>query len=100
MAADITGRADFNVAEVAQLARLSLTDEEKTLFQKQLGDVLQYINKLKEVDTSGVELTRGTHGLSNVDREDNPRDWFSAEQALANAPRSANSLFIVPRVIE
>ena len=90
----------IDVAYVAQLARMSLTPEEKELFQRQLSDVLHYIEKLREVDVSQVEAASHAIPVFNVFREDVPRDWFTAEEALANAPRKANNLFIVPKVVE
>jgi aspartyl-tRNA(Asn)/glutamyl-tRNA(Gln) amidotransferase subunit C len=96
----MTKTSDLDVAYVAKLARLNLTDEETELFQRQLGDVLKYAEKLREVDVSNVGAS--AHGLPifNVFREDAPRDWFSSEEALRNAPRKANDLFIVPKVVE
>jgi aspartyl-tRNA(Asn)/glutamyl-tRNA(Gln) amidotransferase subunit C len=91
---------DLDVAYVARLARLNLTDEETALFQKQLGDVLKYAEKLREVDVSDVEAAAHALPIFNVFREDAPRDWFTAQQALSNAPRQANGLFIVTKVVE
>jgi aspartyl-tRNA(Asn)/glutamyl-tRNA(Gln) amidotransferase subunit C len=92
--------SDLDVAYVARLARLNLTDAETELFQKQLGDVLKYAEKLTEVDVSHVEPAAHALPIFNVFREDTPRDWFTAEQALSNAPRQANGLFIVTKVVE
>jgi aspartyl-tRNA(Asn)/glutamyl-tRNA(Gln) amidotransferase subunit C len=92
--------SDLDVAYVAKLARLNLTDEETALFQKQLGDVLKYAEKLREVDLSDVEAAAHALPIFNVFREDAPRDWFTAQQALSNAPRQANGLFIVTKVVE
>ena len=92
--------SDLDVAYVARLARLNLTDAETQLFQKQLGDVLKYAEKLTEVDVSHVEPAAHVLPIFNVFREDTPRDWFTAEQALSNAPRQANGLFIVTKVVE
>ena len=91
---------DLDVAYVAKLARLNLTEAETQLFQKQLGDVLKYAEKLKEVDVSHVEASAHAVPMFNVFREDEPRDWFTAEEALSNAPRKANNLFIVTKVVE
>ena len=91
---------DFDVAYVSKLARLNLTDEETHLFQKQLADVLKYAEKLREVDVSHVEAAAHAVPIFNVFREDEPRDWLTAEEALSNAPRKANGLFIVTRVVE
>ncbi len=81
--------SDLDVAYVARLARLNLTDEETRLFQKQLGDVLKYAAKLGEVDVSSVEAAAHAAPIFNVFREDEPRDWFTAEEALSNAPHKA-----------
>jgi len=91
---------ELDVGYVAQLARLRLTSEETELFQKQLGDVLHYAVKLNEVNVEGVEPA--AHGLPifNVLREDKASDWFTPAQALSNAPRQANNLFIVTKVVE
>jgi aspartyl-tRNA(Asn)/glutamyl-tRNA(Gln) amidotransferase subunit C len=96
----VSASESIDVAYVAQLARMQLSPEEKELFQRQLSDVLHYIEKLREVDVTGVEA--GTHAIPvfNIFREDTPRDWFTADQALSNAPRKANGLFIVPKVVE
>ena len=90
----------IDVTYVAQLARMNLSPADKELFQRQLSDVLHYIEKLREVDVSAVEASTHAIPVLNVFREDEPRDWFTAEEALANAPRKANNLFIVPKVVE
>ena len=91
---------DFDVRYTAGLARLNLSEEEVAKFQAQLSHVLEYVEKLNTVDVSQVEPTAHTNPVFNVVREDEPRDWFATAEALANAPRQANSLFIVPKVIE
>ena len=92
--------AEIDVAHVAKLARLNLTEEETKLFQAQLGRVLEYAEKLREPDTSHVEAAAHAVPIFNVFREDEPRSWLSAEEALSNAPRQANGLFIVTKVVE
>jgi aspartyl-tRNA(Asn)/glutamyl-tRNA(Gln) amidotransferase subunit C len=92
--------SELDVAYVAKLARLNLTGAETQLFQKQLGEVLKYAEKLREVDVSQVEAAAHAVPIFNVFREDEPRDWFTAEEALSNAPRKANGLFIVTKVVE
>ncbi len=89
----------LDVAYVAKLARLKLSDEEARLFQGQLAHVLEHVDKLREVDVSGVEAAAHAVPLCNVHREDEPRAWFTPEAALENAPRHANGLFIVPKVV-
>jgi aspartyl-tRNA(Asn)/glutamyl-tRNA(Gln) amidotransferase subunit C len=92
--------SDLDVAYVARLARINLTEAEAELFQKQLEDVLKYVEKLRQADVSDVEAAAHGFAIFNVFREDAPRDWFTADQALSNAPRQANGLFIVPKVVE
>ena len=92
--------SDLDVAYVARLARIHLTEAEARVFQKQLDDVLKYVEKLRQADVSDVEAAAHTLPIFNVFREDVPRDWFRAEQALSNAPRQAKGLFIVPKVVE
>ena len=96
----MAGTSDLNVAYVARLARINLTEDEEKTFQKQLEDVLKYVEKLRHLDVTGIDATAHTLPVFNVFREDAPRDWFTAEQALSNAPRQANGLFIVPKVVE
>lgn len=92
--------SDLDVAYVARLARINLTEAEAKLFQKQLDAVLQYVEKLRQADIADVEPAAHALPIFNVFREDAARDWFTAEQALSNAPRKANGLFIVPKVVE
>lgn len=91
---------DFNIKYVAHLARLKLTPEEETQLGAQLGNILGYIEKLKEVDVTGVEPTAHAFPLVNVFRPDEPRPGLSTEEALRNAPKRANGLFVVPKVVE
>ena len=91
---------DFDVAYVAQLARLKLSEEETRRFQKQLAEVLKYAEKLGEVDVNNVEAAAHGVPMFNVFRQDEPCDWLAAEEALSNAPQKANQLFIVPKVVE
>ena len=92
--------AEFDVRYTAQLARLNLNEEEVAKFQTQLSQVLKFIEKLNQVDVSGVEPTAHSSAVYNVFRADVPRPGLLPEQALANAPRQANQLFVVPKVIE
>ena len=94
----MAGNSDLDVAYVARLARINLTDDEAKIFQKQLDDVLKYVEKLRQVDVTEVDAA--AHAFLVVFRDDAPRDWFTAEQALSNAPRQANGLFVVPKVVE
>ncbi|MDR3457843.1 MAG: Asp-tRNA(Asn)/Glu-tRNA(Gln) amidotransferase subunit GatC [Verrucomicrobiae bacterium] len=92
--------AEIDVKYVAHLARLALTpDEEKTL-GAQLGNILGYIEKLRELDVTSVEPTAHAVPMVNVTRADEVRPSLSHEDALRNAPRQAGGLFIVPKIVE
>lgn len=91
---------DLNVRHVARLARLALTEEEISTFQGQLGRILEHIEHLKKLEVSGVDPTAHTHPVFNVVREDVPGESLPREAALGIAPRSANNLVIVPKVLE
>jgi len=91
---------DLDVSYVAKLARLRLSKEEERVFQEQLGHVLEYADKLREVDVSGVEAAAHAAPIFNVFREDEAREWFTADEGLSNAPRQANGLFVVTKVVE
>jgi aspartyl-tRNA(Asn)/glutamyl-tRNA(Gln) amidotransferase subunit C len=91
---------DFDVKYVAHLARLSLTPEEEETFGAQLGQVLGYIEKLKQVDVSNVEPTAHAVPMVNVVRADEIQPSLSNEEALRNAPAKANGLFVVPKIVE
>jgi len=91
---------EIDVKYVAHLARLALTPEEEKKLGAQLGDILAYIAKLKEVDVSGVEPTAHAFPLVNVVRRDEVRPSLEHEAALRNAPAQANGLFIVPKIVE
>jgi aspartyl-tRNA(Asn)/glutamyl-tRNA(Gln) amidotransferase subunit C len=92
--------SDLDVAYVARLARINLTEDEAKIFQKQLDDVLKYVEKLRQLDVTGIDAAAHALPVFNVFRDDAPRDCFTAEQALSNAPRQANGLFVVPKVVE
>jgi len=95
-----------DVRYVAELAHLELTDEEVTRFQPQLDSILQYVEKLNQLDTTEIEPMAQVNVLgkdqvkSAALRADVPRPCFTAEEALSNAPPPRDHLFKVPRVIE
>lgn len=91
---------EINVRHVARLARLDLTEEEIKTFEGQLGRVLEHIDLLKKLDVDNVEPTAHAHPVFNVVREDTPGTSLAREAVLANAPRAANNLIMVPKVVE
>lgn len=88
------------VEYVAHLSRLELTDEEKTTFAEQLDSILQYVEKLNELDTERVEpLMHVAEGV-NVFRDDAPGESLPRDEALGNAPEQSEGCFKVPRIID
>lgn len=90
----------IDVKYVAHLARLSLSADEERKIGQQLNEVLGYVEKLKEVDVSGVEPTAHAFPMVNVVRTDKVRPSLPREEALRNAPAQANGLFMVPKIVE
>ncbi|CAN5562949.1 Asp-tRNA(Asn)/Glu-tRNA(Gln) amidotransferase subunit GatC [soil metagenome] len=97
---DDPGRNNFDVAYVARLARIELTAEETALFQTQLAQVLKHAARLQEVNVDGIEPAAHASPQFDVLRADETRPGLTQEEALRNAPRAANGLFLVPKVIE
>jgi aspartyl-tRNA(Asn)/glutamyl-tRNA(Gln) amidotransferase subunit C len=89
-----------DVQHVARLARLELSEPELVRMQDELSHILAYIDKLRSVDTTGVEPTSHAVPLTNVMREDEPRPSLPRAEMLANAPEAAGDFFRVPRIIE
>ena len=88
------------VEHVANLARLEFNDEDKQKLAEQLGRILEYIEKLNELNTESVESTSHVIPVKNVLRPDSPIPSLSRDEALANAPSQVNGLFEVPKIIE
>ena len=88
------------VEQVAQLARLRLSAEEKQHFTEQLNAILAYMEQLNEVPTDGIEPTSHVLDLVNVFREDRVHQTLTVEEALRNAPESAHQYVVVPRIVE
>jgi aspartyl-tRNA(Asn)/glutamyl-tRNA(Gln) amidotransferase subunit C len=90
----------FNIEYVAHLARIKLTEEEKVKFGAQLSTILNYMEKLRELDVSGVEPTSHPMPMLNVMRPDTPERGLDHSEAMKNAPLASNDLFIVPKIVE
>jgi aspartyl-tRNA(Asn)/glutamyl-tRNA(Gln) amidotransferase subunit C len=88
------------VRRVAHLARLSLTSDEIAVFTQQFQDILGYIEKLEQVDTTDVEPMTHAMALQNVLREDEPRPSLDPEAALQNAPARHGTHIRVPPVLD
>ncbi|MEP6821571.1 MAG: Asp-tRNA(Asn)/Glu-tRNA(Gln) amidotransferase subunit GatC [Chthoniobacterales bacterium] len=92
--------SDLDVSQIARLARINLTEEEATLFQEQLEQVINFAKKLSEVDVSAVEVSAHASPIFDIFRDDAAAPSFTQEEALQNAPQQAKGLFIVPKVVE
>jgi aspartyl-tRNA(Asn)/glutamyl-tRNA(Gln) amidotransferase subunit C len=91
---------EFNVQYVARLARLELTPEEEHKLGDQLGGILDYFAKLRELDVSALEPMAHAVPLANVTRTDAVSPSLPHADALRNAPARARGLFVVPKIIE
>ena len=89
-----------DVEHVARLSRLALSEAEAERMREQLNGILAYIDKLRGIDTTGVEPTSHAVPQLNVMREDDLRPGLSQDAALANAPDRSDAFFRVPRIIE
>jgi aspartyl-tRNA(Asn)/glutamyl-tRNA(Gln) amidotransferase subunit C len=89
-----------DVAKVAKLSRLALSDSELATYTQQLGSILNYVEELKAVDTSKVEPMISAAASGNVFRPDTVKPSLPREDALASAPLHDDELFRVPPVIE
>ena len=87
------------VENIARLAKLSFSEDEKIKFTEQFNQILQYMEKLNELDTENVSPTFHILDVHNVFREDIVKPWLTQEEALQNAPKKNNGLFSVPKVI-
>jgi len=88
------------VLHVAHLARLELDQAGIEKLATQIGTILDYVDSLNQVDTTGVTPTSHAHFLSNVFREDELHQHLTNEAALYNAPKKDEGAFLVPKVIE
>lgn len=89
------------IRRIAVLAQLELTEDETTLFARQLAEILQYAEQVQALDTTGVPATAHIHAPRTVERDDQPLPSLPVPEALANAPDGDTQagLFRVPRVI-
>ena len=89
-----------DVKKVAELARLEFNEAQTEKFTKQLGNILEYIEKLNELDTDDVEPTSHVLDISTPLREDKVQKLLTIDEVLQNAPESEHDFFVVPQVIE
>ncbi len=87
------------IAHVASLARLHMSQEEAGAMAQQLDEILTYVAKLNELDTEGIIPTTHAISIVNAFREDEVKPSLSRDEALANGPGQNGEAFVVPRVI-
>ena len=87
------------IAYVAKLARLHLSDSEVEAMAGQLDSILSYVDKLNELDTRDIPTTTHAIAVENAFRDDTVRTSLGQEESLANAPIKTQEAFVVPRVI-
>jgi aspartyl-tRNA(Asn)/glutamyl-tRNA(Gln) amidotransferase subunit C len=87
------------VLHVAHLARLEIEESAVEKFAGQIGDILAYVDQLKQVDTTGVRPTSHALALTNAFREDVETRHLPREDSLANAPQQDDGNFLVPKVV-
>jgi len=90
----------MKIEDLSMLARLHLTQDEKDLFSRQVGSIIDYIDQLNELDTASVKPTAHILPINNVFREDSPRDSLPRDKALRNAPETDQGFYKVPKIIE
>ena len=89
-----------DVEYIAKLAKLKLNKDELENYTKDMNEILEYIDKLNELDTEKIEPLSHPLGTKNVLREDIPRQSIEREKALKNAPKATHEFFKVPKVIK
>lgn len=88
------------VLHVAGLARLNIDESQTDMFAEQLGDILEYVETLNQLDTTDVPPTFHAVDISNAFREDRIQPHLNRKEAVSNAPEEEDGNFIVPKVIE
>ncbi len=89
----------LEVEHIAQLAHLSLTEHEKSLYQQQLSAILEYAQRLEELDTDAIPPTATVLPIHSIMRTDISRGSMPRETLLSNAPESAEGMFLVPPIL-
>ncbi|GMT48824.1 MAG: aspartyl/glutamyl-tRNA(Asn/Gln) amidotransferase subunit C [bacterium] len=87
------------VEDIAFLARIALSEAEKKEFAKDLNNILNYVDKMNELDTSKVEPTAHILDIHNVDRKDEVKKSMPVEEIIDLAPKSNDNFIVVPKVL-
>ena len=92
--------SDETIEYVGILSKLELSEEEKEQAKKDMGSMLAYIDKLNELDTTGIEPMSHVFPVQNVFREDVVTNGDESEKTLKNAPGEKDNMFMVPRTFD
>jgi aspartyl-tRNA(Asn)/glutamyl-tRNA(Gln) amidotransferase subunit C len=91
---------ELDVEYIARLSRMALSEEELSIFQTQLNDILGYVDQLKNLDVEGIEPTQHAVPVTNVMRPDIAEPWDVHAEAMDNAPADRQGQFVLPRIVE
>ena len=91
---------EIDLQHVVNLARINLSPEEEARIRPQMQEILKYVDKLNELNIDNIEPTAHAVPLTNVMRADEVQASLSQDDALRNAPRQADGLFVVPKIVE
>ncbi len=89
----------IDVAYIARLAQLELTDAELLAFQGQLEHIVEYIRDIRQIEVAGIAPMAHAVRIQNVFRNDEPRAGLDRETMLANAPAQDGEQFLVPKIV-
>ncbi len=90
----------INVDNVATLARLNLSDDEKIIMEREMGEIINFAKQLEKIDTTGIPVTAHMMPIENVFRKDVPCISYTREQLLKNAPQKQDGFIFVPQIVE
>lgn len=91
---------ECEIEHIAELSCLYLTKREIAKFSAEMADIIEYMDKLNELDTENITQTQHVAGITNVFREDRTHKSFPREKILSNAPSRSDNCFKVPKIIE
>ncbi|OGH23741.1 MAG: hypothetical protein A2958_03240 [Candidatus Levybacteria bacterium RIFCSPLOWO2_01_FULL_38_13] len=89
----------INVKHVAKLSNLPLSENEEKKFEKQLSEIISYVDKLKKANTINTEITSQVTGLENVIRQDKNASSFSQKEATSNSKSNYNGMFKIKKIL-
>lgn len=89
-----------DIEYVAKLAKLNLSSDEKNMLVGQMGEIVEFANRISQLDTDGVKPTNHILEVSNVLREDEIKESYKREDILMNAPKKEAGCIVVPSIVQ